>query len=63
MAINLGFAKDTKYVQPSRNGNKISAPVRLTAKQYTNKQGQTSSYYEGAVQLSNGQWVWVSIGG
>jgi len=58
----IGFSTDTRYVRKSRSGRKVTAPCRLYLKQYTNKEGKTSDYWEGAVKLSNGQYAWFSIG-
>ena len=57
----IGFSNDTRYVKT--RGDKTTAPLRLTLKSYTGKDGHVSEYYEGGVQLANGQWIWVSTGG
>lgn len=57
----LFFSAKTKFVR--KTDSKQSAPIRLVEKTYRNKDGVEKTYYEGAVQLSNGQWIWVAVGG
>lgn len=51
--------KDTKFLYNSENVSSADG-VRLW---YQKDKATGKGYYEGAVQLSNGQWVWVSTGG
>ena len=53
------FAKDTKFLFNS-DGVSSADGVRL----WENKDKKTGkTWFEGAVQLDNGQWLWISIGG
>jgi len=52
------FAKGTRFMYNSDNVS--SAPCRM--REYTDKTSG-KKYFEGAIQLSNGQWLWISTGG
>lgn len=60
-AYGVYFSAKTKFVR--KTTSQQTAPIRLVEKTYRNKDGVEKSYYQGGVQLANGQWIWVTVGG